>query len=88
MWTFTDNPACNFWERSGVSEHGKPGDIGDGYILIKRVVTRKEDQCGVGGEEVALCILRESETGLCRTRCVRSRLDVVGPLSVTLSMNG
>ena len=72
-----------------VSEHVKPGDIGDCYIPIKEVITRKEDQCGVGGEEVALCIIRESETGLCRTWCVRSRLDVVGPLSVTLSgMNG
>ena len=58
MWTIADNCACDAWERSGVSEHDKPGDIGDGYIPVKRVVTRKEDQCGVGGEEVALCILR------------------------------
>ena len=89
MWTFADNPACDVWVRSGVSMHGKPGDIGNCYIPVKDVVTRKEDQCGVGGEGVALCILRESETGLWTTWCVRSRLDVVGPLGVTLSgMNG
>ena len=88
MWTFADDPACDVWVRGGVSKHDKPGDIGDCYIPVKRVVTRKEHQCGVGGEEVALCILRESETGLGRTWCVRRWLDVVGTLSVNLSMNG
>ena len=88
MWTIADNRARDTWERSGISKHDKPGDIGDCYIPVKRMVTRKEDQCGVRDEEVALCILSESETGLCRTWCVWSGLDVVGAHSVTLSMNG
>ena len=44
------------------------------------MVPRQEQQCGVGGEVVwkLLCIIRESETGICRTWCVVSRLDIVG----------
>ena len=47
------------------------------------MVTRKEDQCGVGGEGVALCIIRESETGLCRTWYVKSWFDMVRIYSLT-----
>jgi len=58
----------------------KTADIPHSEVHTEDMVPRQEQQCGVGGKVVwkLLCVIRESETGICRTWCVVSRLDIVG----------